>query len=265
MALRELALFAGAGGGLLGSILLGWRTVCAVEIASYCREVLLRRQIDGCLAPFGIWDDIRTFDGRPWRGYVDIVAGGFPCQDVAAPGTHRGLTGSRSSLWFEMSRVVGEVRPSYVFAENSPHLRTLGLGTVVNELASLGYDSRWGVLGARHVGAPHKQRNRIWITASDSDRVRLREQQGRECREGWTEEAEFALSIADTESLRLGERWKPDNIKRETWGPATWWAAEPDVVRVVHGLPHRVDRIRALGNAQIPAVAALAWEILGGE
>lgn len=76
--LNELALFAGGGGGILGSILLGWCTVCAVEIDPYCREVLLSRQRDGCLEPFPIWDDIKTFEGRLWRGHVDIVTGGFP-------------------------------------------------------------------------------------------------------------------------------------------------------------------------------------------
>lgn len=78
--MRELALFAGAGGGILGGKLLGWRTVCAVELNPYCRSVLLARQRDGILEPFPIWDEIRTFDGRQWRGWVDVVSGGFPCQ-----------------------------------------------------------------------------------------------------------------------------------------------------------------------------------------
>ena len=234
--MRELALFAGAGGGILGGQLLGWKTVCAVEIDPFCREVLLRRQLDGCLPRFPIWDDVCTFDGRPWRGAVDVVSGGFPCQDISPAGTRRGITGKHSKLWFEMSRIIRAVRPSFVFAENNPHLRTKGLGTVVNEITGMGYECRWGVLGARHVGAPHKQRNRIWITASNIDRFGLRVKPGWECGEDWEEKAESALSI--------------------------WWATEPDVVRVVYGLPFRVDRIRALGNAQIPAVAALAWEVL---
>ena len=84
--LRELALFAGAGGGILGGILLGWRTVCAVEIDAYCRHVLLARQRDGILDRFPIWDDVCTFDGRPWRGSVDVISGGFPCQDISVAG-----------------------------------------------------------------------------------------------------------------------------------------------------------------------------------
>lgn len=121
-ALNELALFAGAGGGILGSRLLGWRTVCAVEFDRYARDVLLARQNDGCLDPFPIWDDVRTFDGRPWRGIVDVVSGGFPCQDISAAGAGAGIEGEKSGLWSEMARVIREVRPRYAFIENSPML-----------------------------------------------------------------------------------------------------------------------------------------------
>lgn len=158
-------------GGLLASRLLGWRTICAVEIDPYCQRVLAQRQLDGHLDPFPIWDDVRTFDGRPWRGLVDVVSGGFPCQDISAAGRGAGLAGSRSGLWFEQLRIIGEVRPAYVFAENSPMLRTRGLGTVLRGLADLGYDACWGVLGASHVGAPHR-RNRMWLVAADTDRER---------------------------------------------------------------------------------------------
>lgn len=120
------------------------------------------------LPPFPIWDDIRTFDGRPWRGTVDVVSGGFPCQDISSAGTREGLAGERSGLWFEMLRVIEEVRPRFVLAENSPHLRTRGLGTIIEGLATLGYDCRWCVLGAGHIGANHR-RNRIWIYAYAHD------------------------------------------------------------------------------------------------
>jgi len=84
--MNELALFAGAGGGILGGHLLGWRTVAAVEIEDYPRRVLLQRQADGFLPRFPIWDDICTFDGKPWRGKVDVISGGFPCQDISIAG-----------------------------------------------------------------------------------------------------------------------------------------------------------------------------------
>jgi DNA (cytosine-5)-methyltransferase 1 len=162
--MNELALFAGAGGGILGGTLLGWRTVCAVEIEDYPRRVLLQRQSDKVLPRFPIWDDVSTFDGKPWRGKVDVISGGFPCQDISVAGLGAGITGLRSGLWKSFARIIGEVQPHYVFIENSPNLRNKGLEVVLEDLWKLGYDARWGVVGAHHAGAPHK-RNRIWIMA----------------------------------------------------------------------------------------------------
>ena len=166
--MNELALFAGAGGGILGGKLLGFRTVCAVEVDAYCASVLAARQNDGHLEPFPIWDDVRTFDGKPWRGAVDVVSGGFPCQDISSAGKRAGIDGARSGLWREFARIIGEVRPAYAFIENSPHLRTRGLEVVLGDLARLGYDARWGVVGADAAGAPHI-RKRMWIRATDAD------------------------------------------------------------------------------------------------
>ena len=95
--MNELALFAGAGGGILGGKLLGWRTVCAVEWEPYPASVLCARQNDGLLPPFPIWDDVQTFDGKPWRGIVDVVSGGFPCQDISAAGNG----GKLNPTWVE--------------------------------------------------------------------------------------------------------------------------------------------------------------------
>jgi site-specific DNA-cytosine methylase len=162
--MNELALFAGAGGGILGGHLLGWRTVCAVERDAYAASVLAQRQNDGALAPFPIWSDVCSFDGRPWRGIVDVVSGGFPCQDISAAGKGAGLAGARSGLWVEMARIIGEVRPRFAYVENSPVLTSRGLGVVLGDLAALGFDARWGVVSAASVGAPH-ERERIWILA----------------------------------------------------------------------------------------------------
>jgi len=231
--MRELALFAGAGGGILGGTLLGWRTVCAVEIDPFCREVLLRRQMDRCLPKFPIWDDVRTFDGRPWRGIVDVVSGGFPCQDISVAGKGGGLAGARSGLWSEMARIIHEVGPQYVFVENSPALTSRGLGRVLGDLAEMGFNAEWGVLGAVDAGAPHR-RERIWIVGN-ANGPRLAIGQGESGDDG----AEPAPSVG-----------------------TGWWNTEPGLVRVVHGISNRVDRIRALGNGQVPRVAQLAWETL---
>lgn len=160
--LRELHIFAGAGGGIIGSILCGHTPVCAVEIEPYCRQVLLQRQREGILPVFPIWDDVTTFDGKPWRGRVDLVAGGFPCQDISAAGKGAGIDGERSGLWGEMARIISEVEPRYVWVENSPMLVHRGLARVLSDLARLGFDARWGILGADDAGAPHR-RKRIWI------------------------------------------------------------------------------------------------------
>jgi DNA (cytosine-5)-methyltransferase 1 len=148
--MNELALFAGAGGGILGGHLLGWRTVCAVEWEPYPAAVLAARQNEGFLPPFPIWDDVQTFDGRPWRGLVDVVSGGFPCQDISSAGKGAGITGEWSGMWKHMARIIGEVRPRYVLVENSPILTSRGLDVVLGDLAAMGYDAEWGVLGARH-------------------------------------------------------------------------------------------------------------------
>lgn len=162
--MHELALFSGAGGGILGGKLLGWRTVCAVEKDAYCAETLLRRQEDGSLAPFPIWDDLETFDGRPWRGAVDIVSGGFPCQDISIAGRGAGIYGKRSGLWGQMARIIGEVRPRYAWVENTPPIIQRGLAVVLGDLADMGYAAKWCPVSAENVGASHK-RDRIWILA----------------------------------------------------------------------------------------------------
>ena len=104
--IREMALFAGAGGGILGGHLLGWKTVCAVEWEPYPACVLVARQNDKILPPFPIWDDVETFDGKPWRGLVDVVSGGFPCQDISSAGGGQELTElgqACGAKWHELS------------------------------------------------------------------------------------------------------------------------------------------------------------------
>jgi len=271
--MNELALFAGAGGGILGGHLLGWRTVCAVEWEPYAACVLVARQNDGVLPPFPIWDDVQTFDGQPWRGIVDVVSGGFPCTDISIAGRGAGLDGEQSSMWYHMARVVSEVRPRFVFVENSPMLIHRGLGRVLADLSSLGYDTRWTVMGAVDVGAPH-QRDRAWIVAharhggggdiwttqtrpeSSSERSAHPDQIG-----GSSEQPK---TVADTSGQNAQRRWKSLGVQEERNPPCGtgWWAVEPRVGRVADGVAARVDRLKAIGNGQVPKVAATAWKIL---
>lgn len=243
--MNELALFAGAGGGILGGKLLGWRTVCAVEFDAYAASVLVARQNDGCLEPFPVWDDVRTFDGRPWRGRVDVVSGGFPCQDISAAGKGAGITGDRSGLWSEMARVISEVRPGRVFVENSPLLVGRGLTVVLADLASMGYDARWGVVGAGDIAAPHR-RERVFLVANAS---------------GFSSEAGLGGHI-ELESRSLGSLWGSDTREHVEGYFAVRMETEPLLSRMADGNATRMDRLRAIGNAQVPAVAALAWSIL---
>ena len=259
--MNELALFAGAGGGILGGHLLGWRTVCAVEWEPYAASVLVQRQNDGILPPFPIWDDVQTFDGRPWRGIVDVVSGGFPCQDISAAGKGAGINGERSGMWREMARIIREVRPRYAFIENSPMLTTRGLDVVLSDLASMGFDARWGVLGAADVGAPH-QRDRIWVVA-DSNRERKLQQEGSESNErrrignGGDEMAD-----ADSAQRQGNKCTERGEAQRTNACKPSWWDVEPDVGRVADGVAARVDRLKAIGNGQVPAVAATAFRLL---
>ena len=258
---------------MLGSRLLGWDKVCAVEIDPYCREILLQRQKEGCLEKFPIWDDVKTFNGWPWRGKIDVVSGGFPCQDISPAGKGVGITGSRSGLVFEMLRIVAEVQPRFIFAENSPQLRTKGLGIILQQLAEMGYDARWGVLGAWHVGAPHR-RDRLWVVASNANGSILRDESRWGSGEGWknkdvTEQHGEKWDLANAEGERR-ERGRQPYQKMEKPQPSGQsfnhfaWPPEPNVGRVAYGVARRMDRLRAIGNGQFPRVVKLAWRVLKG-
>lgn len=308
------------------------------KIEKYPRSVLLQRQKDGILDKFPIWDDVRTFDGRPWRGKVDVISGGFPCQDISSAGKGLGIErGERSGLWREYARIICEVRPRYCFVENSPMLTVRGLGIVLGDLAALGYDAAWTVLSAGDCGAPH-ERARMWIVGKDSDSDSLWKQQSQrnitESRR-WT--CDIREKVADAAEPRLQERHGepsgevlaqserlgdevansvPDGLQRrgkdghiqrpsglrggtgtheiECLSDATdkrnvrrigsvgadgpsrprgeddrqgtasdwcreWWASEPGLGRVADGVANRVDRIKAIGNGQVPIVAARAF------
>lgn len=233
--LRELALFAGAGGGILGGKLLGWETVCAVEWNEYAASVLCARQNEGLLPPFPIWDDVQNFDGKPWRGLVDVVSGGFPCTNISSAGRGEGIEGEASGMWKHMARIIGEVRPRFAFVENSPMLTARGLGIVLGDLAALGYDAQWGCLSAAQLGANH-ERDRIWIVATDAN---MPQREGR--------------------GISSGVHKKDANACN-----SRWWQDTSPLHRVDDGVAARVDRLKAIGNGQVPAVAANAFLQLAG-
>lgn len=236
--MHELALFAGAGGSCLAGQLLGWTTVCAVELDPYCREVLLQRQRDGVLQPFPVWDDVRTFDGRPWRGCVDIVTAGPPCQPWSRPGLRRGAADARNR-WPDTLRILREVGPRYALLEGVPaFLADRYFGEVLGALADMGFDARWSVLGGSMVGCPAEGR-RLWIVAAKAD--------------GGDGSSRVGVQPPDEGPVRA-----EDDRQRLR---AEWWKVEPPRGdnRMDHGMAHRMDRLRALGNGWCPALAAAAW------
>ena len=215
------------------------RTVAFCERDPWCRGILARHW-----PGVPLYDDVRTLTAGRLRGdgvpVPDLVCGGFPCQDVSAAGPGGGLGGARSGLWREMERLVAELRPGWVVAENSPALRVRGADAVCAGLEALGYACWPLVVGAAHAGAPHR-RERVFVVAH-----------------GRAGEA-----LAHAEGARLAER------EREPAGPAPLmltagrggWSAPPPVRRVADGLPRRMDgrvnRVRALGNAVVPGVAEM--------
>lgn len=239
--MNELHLFAGAGGGILAGQLLGHRCVCAVEYEPYAQAVLVARQNDGTFPPFPIWDDVRTFDGRPWRGVVDVICGGFPCQDISAAGNGDGIDGERSGLWREMARIVGEVRPRFVFVENSPLLVGRGLAVVLGDLADMGYDAQWFRLSASDCGAPH-QRDRCWLVANDRS-GRLSRQSKREVEQQGRAEVIGASSapgvLANADCLR---ELQPQGRERNKRGRA---GNSGDATDMAHGHGHGPQRMVA--------------------
>lgn len=349
--LKEFHEFAGAGGGILGSILLGHKPVGAIEIERYPREILLGRQADGILPRFDIWDDIRTFriDNPETREYIEYlcsinselcISGGFPCQDISAAGKGAGIDGERSGLWTEMARTVREIRPAFVFVENSPRLTIRGLWRVLGDLSEMGYHARWCVLGADDAGAPH-ERKRIWVLAYTS-KARLQGSEQREACYGNWNRAEAYGSVGErsevlADSQEVGRREGDEISGRTRQGAGTpeerdgladsgfsWWQFDPAeisdtaqgndrerqtgtierqkqesgksnigktnrpaesdlgrmvdelasemefarttfggcVPRVATGIDKRIDRLKAIGNGQVPLTAVIAWLIL---
>lgn len=242
--LNELALFAGAGGGILGSHLLGWNTICAVERDAYAAQVLAQRQNDGILKPFPIWSDITTFDGKPWNGIIDVISGGFPCQDISIAGKGAGIDGDQSGLWKEFKRVICEVQPEFAFIENSPMLVTRGLDRILCDLAQMGFDAQWGVISCADIGGVHK-RERTWIVATNH----------------WSKRGKRFIQkkISRIKGIPWGKDVRSvEDLRKRSDLP------KPLICRINHDVAFGVDQLKAIGNGQVPEVARSAFEILRG-
>ena len=343
-------LFAGIGGFSLGLERAGMKCKWQVEIEPYARAVLKKHWPE-----VPKHEDVRTFP--PQGDYsVDLICGGFPCQDISVAGKGAGLAGARSGLWYEFARIIGDIRPRYVLVENVGALLTRGMDSVLGTLSTLGYDAEWHVIPASAVGAPHR-RERVWVVAyanvpdgknvwpnsgSRDERAgaqRFSERRailpigcgsreepdvphavgqrdavrrhGSPCEQGLAERrgdagrserdsgprcagqaGQGACDVADAEGVsgRAGlceggsqqdgnqsgdgcgdvpdsdcagreQQRRPEPVpkKQPSAERGGWWSVEPDVGRVAHGVPSRVDRLRCLGNAVVPQVV----EIIG--
>jgi DNA (cytosine-5)-methyltransferase 1 len=246
-ALRELSLFTGGGGGLLGSTLLGWKTIGAIEIEEYPCRVLEQRQKDGCLDKFPIWNmDIREFNRRVaniYTGMVDIITGGFPCQDISCAGKGKGIDGETSGLFMDMAETIRIVRPKYVFMENSPLITIRGLETVLSEMAELGYDAKWSVLGSDWISDAGTLRKRFWCLAVDHNfnGKRLPIYTGKYFKNKfWCEQTQAHIQDVET----------------------SWFVAHNYAVGTIDDVAGTMERTRAIGNGQIPMCMAAAFQIL---
>ena len=229
--MQVLDLFSGIGGASLGLHWAGMRTIAFCEQDKYCRRILQKHWPD---TP--AYTDIRTLTAARLRTDAvpppDIVVGGFPCQDISLAGRAAGIQGPRSSLWTHMERLVAECRPRWVVAENVPGLRSRGADRVCAGLETLGYTVWPLVVGAVHAGAPHR-RQRAWLVARSH------------------------APDPPSPRLEMGQHSPaptPPGLPPERRGR---WPPEPGLRRVGHGLPARVDRIKALGNAIVPTTMAM--------
>jgi DNA (cytosine-5)-methyltransferase 1 len=262
--IRVLGLCAGYGGLELGlRVALGRsvRSVCFVERDARAAASLVARMEEETLAPAPVWDDLRAFDGRPWRGRVDLVAAGYPCQPFSQAGKRLGEDDPRH-LWPEVRRILDETGAPLAFFENVRGHVKLGLDRVLLDLATLGFDAEWTVLGARDVGAPHR-RDRLWILAwrlAHADRWRLEGERLKECG-GLERESGRLLDGRDPHG---GLVWPPGPLDREAWGRIDA-EAQPEIRRVANGSSSRLDdrdRLRMLGNGVVPLAAAHAFRTL---
>ena len=267
--MRIGSLFSGIGGLELGlERATGGRTIWQVEQDEYARAVLAKH-----------WPEARRYqDVRQVGAHnlepVDIICGGFPCQDISQAGRRAGIQGERSGLWSEYARIVSEVRPRVVIVENVAALASGGMDRVLGDLAACGYDAVWDCIPAAAVGAHHR-RDRLFVVAYANSGCVHAEQKLRQKRTNAAESVRHgqARQMANADSARLeGYRQtrnarqicpqKATGVFRRSLGHVTAWQPEPNVGRVANGVFRRVDRLRCLGNAVVPQVAEVVGRVI---
>ena len=220
--MNVLDLFSGIGGFSIGLERAGMRTIAFCEIDANARKVLRKHWPN-----VPVFTDVTKLTKDDIHEKIDVLAGGFPCQDISTAGRGAGLSGSRSGLWFEFHRLIDEIRPRYAIIENVAALRSRGLEQVLWSLAEIGYDAEWHCIPASALGAPH-QRDRIWIVAYPHS--------------------------PQCQGSRLSSRAYAQHANACSAG---WWAVEPAMDRVANGIPGQSHRLKQLGNAVVPQIPEL--------
>ncbi len=250
------------------------RTVSYVEIEAFACANLVAKMETGALAAAPIWTDLKTFPAHLFRGRVDIITGGYPCQPFSAAGKRAGKDDPRH-LWPWIRQHVDTIRPSHCFFENVEGHISLGLREVIEDLESLGYTTTWGIFSASEVGAPH-QRKRVYIMASsrDWDANGIDDSQKQGISQGQdSQPSGVRANVADSNGSSSKGRRIPSGVHQkhpkshsscDEVGKQTTqqWLPEPGLGRVVDGCANRVDRLRLLGNGVVPQTAAKAWTTL---
>lgn len=221
------SLFSGIGGMDLGLERAGFKLKWQVEIDPFCRRVLERHWPD-----VRRWDDVRTWP-QPDTERVDLLCGGFPCQDISDAGNKAGIEGERSGLWREYARIICELRPPLVLVENVSALLDRGIDRVLGDLARMGYDAEWAVLPACSFGAPHSRERLFCIAYANGG----------------------GLRTSGTPEIEAGSTGLRFDGTGETRSMGDWWSMEPEPRSVVYGVTGVVDRLRGFGNAVVPQVA----------
>ena len=290
--LNGLDLFSGIGG--ISVALRDYvRPIAYCEIDPYCQAVLLSRMVTGDMVHAPIWDDIKSLRIRPQEIDIDIIYGGFPCQDISVAGKGKGLEGERSGLFFEIIRLAKEIKPSFIFLENVPAITSRGGLRVVREITEMGYDCRWCVISAASVGALHRRERWFLLAHAKHNGTSSCKERGGigECTTSWEESREQEKSIgkiertsgissyvADSSSVRCDEGAsqgiceKREAIFNEEFGDncspfgtiEQWQQTVSEMGKCSHGIPDRVARLRAMGNAVVPIQVKEAFEILMG-
>jgi len=263
--LNGLDLFSGIGGISL-ALKCYVRTVAYCEIDRYCQAVLLSRMSERKIDQAPIWDDITTLSKEELRDFprIDIITGGFPCQDISVAGSGKGLEGKRSGLFFEIVRLVKEIEPSFVFLENVPAIRTRGLLRVADEFTKMGYDCRWTCLSASSVGAPHKRERWFFLAHFERNRGRpmprvdscAKTKLTQLQQENWQSCADYpsegSSTLANCNLKGLEEQPWPNSKSKwqrqrktcdESVSKGQKWVLEPDVGRSLNGLLGWLDEV----------------------